>query len=160
MSKNDRSNSSGVSFVVSCFLVLTRVSTKDPAERKIMNIFILITNIYFNEYLPEDKTTWFKLTRGLNYWLHVYKNTHENPTLMYVNAVTVWNITYFPCKYVSELQSTVLVCVCVFVWKVHVKNLVFAINLTIKKSLKLTKGIKWWHNNIVLKSEKNNIKFR
>ena len=64
MSENDRSDSTRVFFVLSCFLVLSGVSTKGRAERKIMNIFILITSIHFNGYHPEDKTTLF-LTIGL-----------------------------------------------------------------------------------------------
>ena len=64
MSENDRSDSTRVFFVLLCFLVLSGVSTKGPAERKIMNIFILITSIHFNGYHPEDKTTLF-LTIGL-----------------------------------------------------------------------------------------------
>ena len=42
-------------------------------------------------------------------------------------------------------------------WMLGTSKITYVFNTDQGKKLKLTKGMKWWHNNIVLKSEK--IKF-
>ena len=51
------------------------------------------------------------------------------------------------------ITSSLYVCVKDICWKFSIYY-----KFTIRRSLKLAKGIKWWQNNIVLKMEK--VKFR
>ena len=72
---------------------------------------------------------------------------------MCAHAGNIKNHIFFSSKYILELYSFVSLCACEDTsWKISI-----CYKLTIKEYLKLAKGIKWWHNNIVLKSEK--IKF-
>ena len=62
-------------------------------------------------------------------------------------------ITYF--FYADIFWNCIPLSVYVYVWKIHVENLVYIYyKFTIKELFKLTKRITWRHSNIILKLEK------